>query len=277
MCVPMNFVRQSFINPLDWLAFTPAAVLYATMKHSFQMTRRLLLALPLLMTAGSAMAEERALRVAVASNFLSAARGLADLHEFKTGQRVILINGSSGTLFAQIANGAPVDLFLSADHERPQRLAELGLAPEPQAYARGELVLLHRLWGNLDDLADHRIAIADPDVAPYGQAALQVLERLNITPETADLVSGANVSAAAGLFASGNVDFALVSRSVAKEVKGLHPDSVLTTLPAPEIEVLQFAALITPDGQAFLDLILSDEGTFLLKLNGYQPVLEATE
>ncbi len=258
------------------LAFAQSAVLYATMKHSLQMTRRLLLALPLLI-AGGAMAQERPLRVAVASNFLSAARGLSDLYEHKTGQRVILINGSSGTLFAQIANGAPVDLFLSADHERPQRLAELGLTPEPQAYARGELVLLHRPWGSLDAIADYRIAIADPDVAPYGQAALQVLERLNIAPDAADLVSGANVSAAAGLFASGNVDFALVSRSVAKEVLSLHPDSVITVLPGPENEVLQFAAALSPVAQNFLGLILSDEGAEVLINHGYQPVQEARE
>ena len=237
-------------------------------------------------TAG--ISDTRPLRVAVASNFLTTARDLADLYTSETSEEVVLINGSSGTLFAQISNGAPYDLFLSADFERPQALFDAGLGQNPVAYAVGELVLLERgqagssLYHSLNEtLSGTRTAVADPDLAPYGLAAMNVYDALGIATGARELVYGANVSAAAGLFASGNVDQALISRSLTQELRGLiaeGDDYTVTALDGHEVHVEQFATIVSQDHRAvdFLDLILSGASAEILAAHGYQSPGEAT-
>ena len=82
--------------------------------------------------------------VAVASNFLLTAEKIAAEFEAETGHDIVLANGSTGLLYAQITNGAPFDVFLSADEERPQRLKQDGLALETRPYAIGALAILSR-------------------------------------------------------------------------------------------------------------------------------------
>lgn len=143
-----------------------------------------LLLVPLLSTASESVT------VAVASNFSQAAREIADAFERETGHRVGFSVSSSGKLFAQISHGAPFDVFLSADVERPALLESMGLvaAGSRQTYATGRLVL----WsaderyqgkdcktelqaGNFD-----KLAIANPKIAPYGVAADQVLAGIGL-------------------------------------------------------------------------------------------------
>lgn len=135
--------------------------------------------------SSSGMAADR-LRIAVAANFLQATRELTADFEKQTGIRVEATFASSGSLYAQIANGAPYDLFLSADEERPAKLHREGHADKPFVYARGRLVLWSARkpfcspgdWRKaLADRGLKKIAIANPETAPYGSAARAALQK----------------------------------------------------------------------------------------------------
>jgi molybdate transport system substrate-binding protein len=126
------------------------------------------------------------LRIAVAANFIQATKELTRDFEKQTGIKVEATFSSSGNLYTQIANGAPYDLFLSADEERPDRLFKEGAAEKPFVYTRGRVVL----WSArkefckpadwrlaVSDPGVRRIAIANPETAPYGTAARTALQK----------------------------------------------------------------------------------------------------
>ncbi|WP_284163406.1 molybdate ABC transporter substrate-binding protein [Frigidibacter sp. SD6-1] len=178
---------------------------------------RLLLLLCFLLP--SALAAETAL-VAVATNFAPVAEALADAYSEASGDDIRITAGATGKLAAQIAAGAPFDAFLSADSATPARLAGDGLAVGGTArpYALGRLAL----WSAdpARDLGDpaaalraaRHVAIANPDLAPYGQAAMEVLDHLGLTGEVAPkLVTGENVGQAFGMVASGAADLGFVA------------------------------------------------------------------
>ena len=144
----------------------------------------ILLAIFLGWPASGAAAE--GLRIAVAANFLLATKELARDFEEQTGIKVEATFASSGSLYAQIANGAPYDLFLSADEERPARLYKEGTAEKPFVYARGRVALWSARkefcraadWRQaLRDPGVRRIAIANPETASYGTAARVALQK----------------------------------------------------------------------------------------------------
>jgi molybdenum ABC transporter molybdate-binding protein len=173
----------------------------------------------LLSFSGSLRATE--LKVAVASNFYHSLKLLlANSHAYK--ERVKLSSGSSGLLYAQISNGAPFDVFLSADSERPQQLVQRGLAHSAQTYALGQIVL----WSN-KDLLNHneniltllgeyegKLAIANPKLAPYGKAAVEVLQGLDIYEKLKhQLVKASNVNHAFQFVDTGNAPLAIISKA----------------------------------------------------------------
>jgi molybdate transport system substrate-binding protein len=126
----------------------------------------------------SAEVMAESLRVAVASNFAEPLGILAVEFQQQTGHSLEIIPGSSGKLFAQISQGAPFDVFLSADTEKPQALVTKGLAKTTFAYTQGKLILAQSSPRSLKQLKQESaltIAIANPRVAPYGKAALEVL------------------------------------------------------------------------------------------------------
>ncbi len=185
------------------------------------MKRRAVLLLALLVTTSVAAGEAR---VAVASNFVTTLRLLAD--EFSAQQRhqVVIIFGSTGKLYAQIANGAPFHLFLSADAKRPKLLEEKGMAVIGSrfTYARGKLVLWSGDRGLQDrscqtllrDAALNRLAIANPATAPYGFAAQQVLQKLGLWARLKPrLVRGENIAQTFLYVASGNAPLGFVALS----------------------------------------------------------------
>ena len=153
--------------------------------------------------------------VAVASNFLLTAEKIAATFEAETGHEVVLSNGSTGLLYAQITNGAPFDIFLSADEERPRRLKEDGRALETRAYAIGALAVLSRTPLTVETagevFAGKTVALADPTVAPYGRAATRAMEVLGLDTATFRPVMVANVGQVASIFGTGNADFAFVA------------------------------------------------------------------
>lgn len=140
-----------------------------------------------------------------------------------------LIRGSSGKHYAQIRNGAPFDVFLSADQLRPRRLVDEGIAEESAltTYAQGQLALWSRQSGlKLDreyllNTDNYRvIAIANPRLAPYGQAATEVFRSLGLESAVSEkLVMGENIAQAFQFAFSGNADIGLVAYSQAQSPK----------------------------------------------------------
>ena len=192
-----------------------------TSKHIMRGIQYLFIALASCLWSLVATADE--LLVAVASNFAAPMAELVARFESQTGHRVEVAYGSSGRLYAQISNGAPFQLFFSADQDKPVRLIEAGLAlPESRfTYATGALML----WSADDDLtvADEsalmlasvsRIAIANSRVAPYGAAAMEVLQNLSLAASlTSKLVQGENIAQTYQFVDSGNAQLGFVARS----------------------------------------------------------------
>ena len=166
------------------------------------------------------------LTIAAASDLQTVLPDIVRDFERSASARVSVSYGSSGTLFAQIQNGAPFDVFLSADVDYPKQLAAAGAADVNtlKVYATGHLVLWTRRETKLDlnrglaSLADARVrhvAIANPKIAPYGRAAVAALRsaRLYDTLQP-KLVTGDSLAQAAQLVESGNADVGLLSRSL---------------------------------------------------------------
>ena len=167
------------------------------------------------------------LSIAAASDLQVVLPRIVKQFEAESGQSVRLTFGSSGTFFAQISNGAPFDLFLSADIDYPRTLVARGKADRESlySYALGQLVLwsrngsgvdLQRGLSALSDPAVGRIAIANPGHAPYGRAAMAAFERAGITGQVKSrLVLGENVAQAAQFAQSGNASVGLVPLALA--------------------------------------------------------------
>ena len=161
-------------------------------------------------------------RIAVASNFAALAGTLAEAFNAASGHDVVVIPGSTGKLYAQIAAGAPFDAFLSADAATPARLAETSLAAPGSrfTYAIGTLVLwAHRPTDPSADIAEtlrgaRQVAIANPKLAPYGKAALQSIVNMKLYEELHDrIVTAENVAQAFAMVQSGAADAGFVAAS----------------------------------------------------------------
>ena len=179
---------------------------------------RCVLAALVLFAAARASAES--VHVAVATNFAATCRHVGDAFRAATGHELVITAGSSGKLAAQIANGAPFDLFLSADAARPAQLeaAQHAVAGTRFTYALGRLAL----WSARPDFvtgeatlqggAFRHLAIANPELAPYGAAARDVLLQLGLWDRLAPkLVRGENVGQAFHFVATGNAELGFVA------------------------------------------------------------------
>ena len=212
-----------------------------------RMFRTGLLALIAILAALPARAAE--MTVAVAANFLTTAETLAQAYEYETGETVRIAHGSTGRLYAQIVAGAPFDLFLAADDTRPARLLDKGRALQVATYALGRLVLVSR--GDPGDPAEalkgRRVAIADPAVAPYGAMAIEAMASFGVDPGEVRLIYGDSVGQAAGLFATGNADAAILARA---QLPGLGEDLAVIPLDGRHAPIRQDVALISEDPAA---------------------------
>ena len=192
--------------------------------------------------------------VAVAANFAVPMRSITATFEEQTGHSVVLVPGSTGQIYAQILNGAPFDVFLAADSDRPARLAEDGLAVGASrfTYARGRLVL----WSADPRAFDGRgvemlaggefrhIAIASPELAPYGAAARQVLEQLELWEALRPRVAiGQSIGQAFAMAVTGNAELGLVALSQALAYDG--PASYVTVPPEFYDPIEQDAILLS--------------------------------
>ncbi len=174
------------------------------------------------------------LKLAVASNFRTAAIEIANIFTSETGNEIIISSASTGKLYAQIINGAPFDIFLAADESTPIHLENKNLTVDGSrfTYAYGRLVLcsldLKQLINPELYVANfekfNKIAIANPKLAPYGAAALEVLKNLNLYESAVNkLIYGENINQAFQYVASGSADIGIVAFS---QVKSYHTDIV---------------------------------------------------
>ncbi|AGA89459.1 molybdenum ABC transporter, periplasmic molybdate-binding protein [Thioflavicoccus mobilis 8321] len=160
-------------------------------------------------------------KVAVAANFTAAMKEIAAGFEETTGHRTQISFGSTGTLYTQIENGAPFEVFLAADQKRPMLLEEEGKANGRFTYAVGKLAL----WSADPDLVDRKgkvlrkdkfdkLAIANPKTAPYGAAAVEVMEALGLYDKLdPKLVQGNNIAQAYQFVATRNAELGFVALS----------------------------------------------------------------
>ena len=176
----------------------------------------------LLLLAFSLPVQAAELRVAVASNFLITLEKLADAFAYETGHRIKLSSGSTGKLYTQIRAGAPYDLFLAADAERPSLLESEGriLPDSRMTYALGQLAFWSRKDGvaiSVDALKSNppkRLALANAKTAPYGRAAEQALEGLGLNDLKSQRVRGENIGQTFQLVYSGAAEIGLVAYSL---------------------------------------------------------------
>lgn len=162
--------------------------------------------------------------VAVAANFAEVIERLEPDFERESGHRLTITTGSTGALYAQVRNGAPFDVLLAADQERPELLEKYGeaVAGSRFTYAVGRLTLWSAdpaLIGADGEMAlqqaeFRRLAVANPALAPYGRAARETLISLDLYERLADrLVMGQNVGQAHALVATGNAELGFVALS----------------------------------------------------------------
>ncbi len=208
------------------------------------------------------------LRIAAAADLQFVLPDLASQYKKQTGAKVAITYGSSGNFFAQIQNGAPFDLFLSADLDYPKKLTQAGLAESDslQIYAAGRLAL----WlppnspldpnGGLKTLLDPRIqkiAIANPEHAPYGRAAVAALQNAGLYDQLKPkLVFGENISQAAQFVQSGSAQAGLIALSLALSPamkNGKRWDIPLDSYPSMEQAVVILKS--SPNKQAALSFL----------------------
>lgn len=251
--------------------------------------RAALVCLVLMFTAGFGATDalgQKELHVAAAADLQPIMPVLADAYEKSAGVKLIVSFGSSSTLAQQILNGAPIDVFLSADFINPEKIVAAGLADgtAPTQYAKGTLVLWARKDSPLqpitiDSLTDKRVtsvAIANPLHAPYGLAAERALKSLHMYDTVAPhLVIAENVTQAAQFVESGNAQLGLISLTGASSA---HFKEVGSFVRVPNVypPILQCAVVMAKsekkaEAHAFLDWLLSQKIQAMLPGMGLDP------
>jgi molybdate transport system substrate-binding protein len=231
--------------------------------------------------------QQAPLRVAAAADLQFALKDIAIQFEHETGHKVEITFGSSGNFFSQLQNGAPFDVFFSADIEYPKRLQQNNLT-EPNSlreYAVGRIViwvpadskinLIERKWDALLDPSVQKIAIANPEHAPYGRAAVDALKRAGIYDKVqSKLVYGENISQAAQFVQSGNAQAGLIALSLA--VSPAMNDGQRWGVPVDQYAPVQQAAVILKAARdkdaarAFLAFVSSESGQRTLASYGFE-------
>jgi len=247
----------------------------------------LFLRIPLIALLFSACAFAQEITVAAAADLSTALPEIVAVYTRHTGQAVKLSFGSSGNLANQIQNGAPFDVFFSADETYPAQLIDKGVAEKDSLYryAIGRLVLWVPNAVPLDvqklgmqvllDPSVKEISIANPLHAPYGRAAEAALKHFGVYDQIASkLVLGENVSQAAQFVESGNAQAGLIalSHALAPNMKG---QGRYWTVPLDAYPTLNQAAVVLSKSKRqdaarkFLDFVRGPEGTSLLKNYGF--------
>lgn len=226
------------------------------------------------------------LTIAAASDLQTVFPHLVSGFERTTGMTVTVAFGSSGNFFAQIQNGAPYDLYFSADIDYPRRLGASGHADAKTLYeyATGRIVLWTRKDSGIDVTPGlsvlrtarvRRIAIANPTVAPYGRAAVAALRSGQLYDAVrAKLVQGDNIAQTAQLADSGNADVAILAHSLATG-PALSASGTFVEIPASAHPPIAQGAIIIsasknrPAAERFLAYVKGAEAQATLRKYGF--------
>lgn len=246
-------------------------------------SRRISGLLVTLILSGQALADD--VQVAVAANFSAPMQAIARAFEQSSGHRVVAAYGATGQFYAQINHGAPFEVLLAADDSTPAKLESegAGVPGSRFTYAVGALALWSAQPGYVDEagavLKDNQfqhLAIANPQTAPYGLAATQVLDKLGLTQAVKHkLVEGQNIAQAYQFVASGNAELGFVALSQVYKDGQITQGStwrVPTELHEP---IRQDAVLLTkgqnnPAARALLEYLRGEQAATLIRAYGYQ-------
>lgn len=248
------------------------------------MLKRFLAAVTGGLLATLAWAQPASVQVAAAANFTAPMRQIAEAFERDTGHKAVLAFGSTGGFYAQIRNGAPFDILLSADDTTPARLAAegLGVAGSQFTYAVGRLVL----WSADPALIDAhgevlrragiaRLAVANPKLAPYGLAARQTLHKLGLWEAWQPrLVQGENIAHTYHFVASGNASAGFVALSQVQVDGRIAQGSAWPVPPELHDPIRQDAIVLArgrdnPAAQALMSYLRGDAARRIISRFGY--------
>lgn len=239
----------------------------------------------LLATVCVSAAQAGNVSVAVAANFTGPIQVIAPLFERDTGHKIVPAFGATGKFYAQIANGAPFEILLSADDETPARLVRegYGVAGHAFTYAIGKLVL----WSPDPKLVDSNgeilkkggfkhISIANPKTAPYGAAALQTMTKLGVLDTLRPLfVQGENIAQAHQFVTTGNAELGFVAYSqvikngqVGNGSGWVVPSNLYD--PIRQDAVLLTKGQSSPAAKALLDYLKGEKARVVIKSFGYE-------
>jgi molybdate transport system substrate-binding protein len=221
-------------------------------------------------------------QVAVAANFTAPAKDIAAAFTAKTGHHAILSFGSSGQFYTQITHGAPYEVFLSADPDRPKRAEQdgVGIPGTRFSYAIGRLVLWSAMPGLVDDkgavLASgkfNKLSIADPTAAPYGVAAVQTLTKMGVYRQVAPkIVKGSSITQAYDFVHTGAADLGFVALSQVINDPSGSRWLVPATYHAPidQQAILLWTGDKSVAARAFMQFLKGPEAREIIKRYGYE-------
>lgn len=257
------------------------------MGKKIRLVVRILGALILVCSAAvEAQAQRQAVRVAAAADLNFAMSELVERYEKQNAAKIDVTYGSSGNFFSQIQNGAPFDVFFSADIDYPRKLVAAELA-EPGTlykYAVGRIVIwmpadakvdvTRQGWNALLDASVQKIAIANPEHAPYGRAAVAALRKAGIYEQVkAKLVFGENISQAAQFVQSGSAQAGIVAMSLA--VSPAMSAGKRWKIPLQQYDPIEQGAVVLKNATnkeaalKFLDYVKSESGKRTLQKYGF--------
>ena len=224
----------------------------------------------------------REVPVAVAANFTEPAKEIAAAFKARTGDVAVLSFGASGQFYTQMTHGAPYEVFLSADADRPQKAEQDGIAVPGSrfTYAVGRLVLVSKTPGLIDPAAAilaagrfEKLSIADPAAAPYGTAAIQTLQHLGLYDHLKPkIVQGASITQAYQFVETGAAEIGFVALSQVINEKG----GSRWTVPAVDHAPIEQQAVLLKTGEAdpaaraFLAFLRSPPAVAIIRRYGYE-------
>ena len=234
--------------------------------------------------AFTTLARADVVQVAVAANFTAPARALAEVFARTMGHEAKLSFGATGAFYTQIKNGAPFDVLLAADNERPARLEKEGdTVPGSRfTYATGQLVLWSAKPGLVDDegaVLKHgqfgKIAIANPKNAPYGAAAVEAMEKLGLAATLQPkLVTGESIGQTFNFIATGNAELGFVALAQVLEGGKLKSGSMWVVPAQYHAPIIQDAVILNraasnPAAKAWMELLKTPQSKALIRSYGY--------
>lgn len=232
---------------------------------------------------GSAQADE--VQVAVAANFTAPIQAIAADFEKDTGHKLVTSFGATGQFYTQIKNGAPFEVFLSADDTTPEKLEKEGETVKGSrfTYAIGTLALWSAKEGYVDAKGEvlkkneyKHLSIANPKAAPYGLAATQVLAKQGLTDKVKDkIVEGQNITQAFQFVSTGNAELGFVALSQIYK-NGKVTSGSAWIVPAQLHDPINQDAVIlnkgkdNPAAQALVDYLKGPKAAAVIQSYGYQ-------